>query len=130
MKILDANDDFQFAIALLDTQCQRGNWISERLLGRLGLSHLISKSTVTLDMRSASGHRVESRGTIRLQWKWHPNGTCIKHETFYILGDVTEIDVVIGRDYIVKHGLLRPDPAAFMPLIQHEKTTEGKRAPS
>ncbi|KAK3369654.1 ankyrin repeat-containing domain protein [Lasiosphaeria ovina] len=112
IKLLDENETWVHATALLDTQCQIGNWISKRLVERLGKAHLIS---ARLDLPQACG-------IISLAWKWHdPRGIRVHECQFYVFPESPHIDVLFGAKYIMSEDLLRVNESAILPLVEHKK---------
>ncbi|KAK0716147.1 hypothetical protein B0H67DRAFT_554516 [Lasiosphaeris hirsuta] len=129
IKLLDADESWVYATALLDTQCQIGNWISNRLVERLGMMHLISTPPHLPQACDASGRLIQARGVIDLPWKWHdPRGIRVHECQFYIFPNSTHLDVVFGVEYIVAEDLLRVNESAILPLVEHKPTKKGDKA--
>jgi len=72
IKILSADEQWVPATALLDTQCQVGNWISKRLVDRLGMVSSISADFTPPELVDASGRSIRACGVIRLHWNGCP----------------------------------------------------------
>jgi hypothetical protein len=105
-------------VALLDTACQKGNWVSLRLIQNLHLDDQISTAVSAPELKSGTGHDVEALGAIELSWVWHPNGTRRFDAQFFVFKDGDQFDVVIGLEYIVKENLLQANTSAFVPLTE------------
>ncbi|KAK0721754.1 hypothetical protein B0T26DRAFT_673542 [Lasiosphaeria miniovina] len=104
IKLLDENETWVHATALLDTQCQVGNWISKRLV------------------RDASGRLIQACGLITLAWKWHdPRGIRVHECQFYVFPESPHLDVLFGAQYIVSGDLLRVNESAILPFVEHKK---------
>ena len=114
------------ASALLDTQCQRGNWISRRLVERLGRQHEISQDYNPPDVLDANGHPVVACGIISLQWKWSPRGTRVHECSFLVFSESDHLDVIFGAEYLESKGLVFVNESAMTPMTAHNKTTTGK----
>ena len=118
-----------YATALLDTQCQSGNWISRRLVEQLGKESSISPNFKGMDLRDVNGRDVVPSGVINLHWKWHPRGTRTHQCIFYVFSttESDHLDVLFGVEYIVKEGLITVNESVMAPLTQHKKLTKGKQ---
>ena len=114
-----------YATALLDTQCQIGNWISRRLVERLGMLLSISTDFEPPEVVDANGQPVGACGIISLNWKWHPRGVRNNECQFYVFSDSNYLDVLFGVDYIVSENLLLVNESAIIPLIEHKKVKKG-----
>jgi hypothetical protein len=124
IQINDNNGVYRDAVALLDTQCD-GNWISNRLIKRLGLENLIVDCATTENHITPSGSLLPS-ATIKPTWKFK-SGVSVQDEyEFFVFKDTREsdyYDVLIGRQYIVKGGLLTINNDKFVSVLsQHEVT--------
>ncbi|KAK0715329.1 hypothetical protein B0H67DRAFT_683590 [Lasiosphaeris hirsuta] len=129
IKILNAEERWVYATALLDTQCGVGNWISRRLVHQLGKKELISTDFEQPDVFDASGNPVQACGVVVLVWKWHsPKGTRTHESPFYVFPGSEEIDVVFGQEFIVLKNLIRLNRSASMVLIRHSRKTKGEEA--
>lgn len=126
MKIETLHGKPMKAVALLDTQCQSGNWISLRLVERLGLTDHITKNTNIPVLRSGTGQDVESLGELEIEWRWYPNGVRMYHALFFVFKEGSHLDIIIGVEFIVREDLVRANMPAFVPLVEHQKTTKGK----
>ncbi|KAI1411524.1 hypothetical protein F5Y13DRAFT_165166 [Hypoxylon sp. FL1857] len=115
-------------MALLDTQCHKGNWISHRLVKRLGMLSLISTEFVSPKLFEASGAIVRASGVVNLNWKWHPQSTRIHSGQFYVLPHSDHLDVLFGVEYIKSERLLQVNELALIPLVQHKKSKKGDDA--
>lgn len=116
------------ATALLDTQCHVGNWISHRLVQRLGKISSISTEFVPPKVVEASGRPVTACGVINLDLKWHPQATRNHVCPFYVFPHSDHIDVLFGVEYIASEGLLQVNELALAPLVKH-KENKGELTP-
>ncbi|KAI1457861.1 hypothetical protein F4805DRAFT_474762 [Annulohypoxylon moriforme] len=121
VKILTTGNEWILATALLDTQCHAGNWISRRLVDRLGKLSLISTNFVSPQVVEVSGRPVSACGVIDLDWKWHPNGTRNHTCQFHVLPDSDHLDVLFGVEYIISESLLQVNELALAPLVEYKK---------
>lgn len=125
IQIVGADREYIFALALLDTGCQTGNWISRRLVERLRWQRKISQDYAPPNLTDAGGHPVVACGIISLQWKWSPQGTRVHDCKFFIFRESPYLDVVFGVDYIVSEGLLTINEKAMLTMTAHNKATSG-----
>ncbi len=124
---MGADGKWVHATALLDTQCHLGNWISRRLVQRLGKLSSISTGFAPPEIVEASGRPIRACGVINLEWGWHPR-RCRVHECqFYILPNSSHLDVLFGVEYITSENLLIVNESAIAPLLEHKKLKEGTR---
>lgn len=124
--LLGQGDEWVSATALLDTQCQFGNWISRRLVQELGKLKDILPAYIPPAIFDANGNTVPAAGVISLTWRWqHRRVTRTSRCEFYVLAESDHIDVIFGQDYIASHNLLRINEYAFLPMVQHKKFTKG-----
>jgi len=112
------------AIALLETGCLTGNWISRRLVNKLCAQNFVNPDTQRA-MRAADGGIVQSQGTLRLDWRWTSKGVQINTATFHVW-DAPHHDVIIGNEYITQNGLLSWNEDAFSPLTEHKSVSEAE----
>jgi hypothetical protein len=119
--------EYTIAAAALDTQCQLGNWISERLVEELGMVDSIRKDTHVAQVFTANGEEVESTGTIDLVWKLALNESRVFRSRFYILGGARHLDVILGQDIISKEGFLSLNMRKLLaPFTSHRPLTKGE----
>ncbi|KAL8850725.1 MAG: hypothetical protein Q9221_004373 [Calogaya cf. arnoldii] len=123
IQIADHKCKYILASALLDTQCQRGNWISKRLVERLGRQHEISQDYNPPDVLDANGHPVVACGIISLQWKWSPRGTRVHECSFLVFPESDHLDVIFGAEYLWSKGLVFVNESAMTPMTAHNKAT-------
>lgn len=100
-----------------------GNWISHRLVERLGKQSLISKEFTPPEVVEVSGGPVNACGVIDLEWKWLPKGTRNHVGQFYVLPQSSHLDVVFGSDYIESEKLIQVIESAFVTLWKHNNVT-------
>ncbi|KAI0421656.1 hypothetical protein F5X98DRAFT_329002 [Xylaria grammica] len=125
IEILSAKNEWEVATALLDTQCWVGDWVSLRLVERLGMLSSISTEFVPPGVVDANGRSVTPCGVVNLKWKWHPQGTRVHVCQFYVLPSSDHLDVVFGAEYIESKGLLQVNEQAFLILVPHKKSKKG-----
>ncbi|RYC54082.1 hypothetical protein CHU98_g12127 [Xylaria longipes] len=128
IKILSTTNEWIPATALLDTQCQVGNWISRRLVERLGKLSSISTEFVLPEVVEASGGPVSACGVIDLEWKWHPQATRNHVCQFYVFPRSSHLDVLFGVEYIVSERLLQVNELALAPLVKQKKSKKEDKA--
>ncbi|GAW23978.1 hypothetical protein ANO14919_135570 [Xylariales sp. No.14919] len=128
IKIMSTNDGCKLATALLDTQCRVGNWVSRRLVERLGMLSSISTKFVPPEVVDANGRPVTPCGVVNLTWKWHPDGIRVHDCRFYVLPSSDHLDVVFGAEYIESKRLLQVNEQAFLMLVPHKKSKKGEWA--
>ncbi|KAH8884090.1 hypothetical protein GQ53DRAFT_846441 [Thozetella sp. PMI_491] len=128
IKILAADGSWALATALLDTQCQVGNWISWRLVQRLGKLSQISTNFTPPQLVEASGRPIRACGVIKLNWKWQPRGTRTHECQFYVFPGSMHLDVLFGVDFILSENLLRVDESVIVPLVEHKKPNKAEKA--
>ena len=116
------------ALGVLDSACDDGIWISDRLVKELGLQGQISFHLPPLTLRQGSGHLVTSCGSILLHWKW-ASGMRIHHDHFFVAPEWDEIDVVFGKRYLDKNQHLTVNEESFLLLTAHKNMTSGRSIP-
>ena len=127
IKIMDAQSELIPALALLDTLCQSGDWISKRLVQRLGKQGDIKPEKVLSSIKDANGREVEACGTIKLHWKWCPRGVRIFDTTFNVFSDSRQFDVIFGVEFIFAQNIMSVNEEAMMaPLTAHKKIKPSK----
>ncbi|KAI3320626.1 hypothetical protein HD806DRAFT_547173 [Xylariaceae sp. AK1471] len=117
IKILSTANEWILATALLDTQCQVGNWISRRLVERLGKLSSFSTEFVPPEVVEASGGPVSACGVIDLDWKWHPQATRNHVCQFYVFPFSSHLDVLFWLNEL-----------ALAPLVKHKKSKKEDKA--
>jgi len=111
------------AVALLDTQCSDGIWISQRLVNEMGMLGFVTHGADLPDFTSASGDGVTPSGIINLTWIWHdPPGTQVFKTPFFVFHTLDSVDVIVGRDFIQDHGLVKVKRKHFCILLPYKKT--------
>ena len=127
IKLLDAKEDWVHAVVLLDTQCQRGNWISRRLVERLGMSALVPTDFESFDMVQASGRSLRANGVVNITRRRRTQQATINYECpFYVFPESDHLDGVFGVEHIVSQNLVVVNESLMLPLIQHTKINVGK----
>lgn len=115
------------AVALLDTQCPAGRWITQRLVNEMDMSASVSPCPDPPAFRDANGNPFTACGLIELTWMWQdPAGSRTYTDWFYIFSTDLgrEVDVVIGRDVIQHLRLVSLRRKSFLILLQHKEPQE------
>lgn len=114
------------AIALLDTQTQKGNWISHDLLQRM---HMLTQAhpvhnPPTLDTPSGS---ISAAGRIRIDFK-RREGNRYYPCDFYVFPPSCGLgfDVILGRDFINRYKILSVNQDAMLPVLERDSLTPGQ----
>jgi len=107
-------------MALLDTQCQSGNWVSKRVVEELAKLEDIASVRTLPDVEDANGNDVVPCGIISLQWLWNANSTRYYHSDFYVLAK-DHFEIIFGDKYILDHGLLKRPKGVMLPLVAHKR---------
>lgn len=106
-----------------------GNWVSRRLVQRLGKLSSISTEFIPPEVVEASGRPISPCGVIELEWKWHPKGTRNHLCQFYVFAPESDyLDVVFGVEYIESERLIQVNELAFLTLVEHKKSKKSKSA--
>ncbi|KAL8980411.1 MAG: hypothetical protein Q9205_004497 [Flavoplaca limonia] len=128
IQIADVDCNYILASALLDTQCQDGNWISLRLVQRLRMQDRISLEFESPALTDAGGRAIVACGIISLQWKWSPIGTRVHECQFFVFPGSRHLDVIFGVHYILAAGLITVNEGPMTPMTAHNKATPAERA--
>ncbi|KAL8869064.1 MAG: hypothetical protein Q9198_007987, partial [Flavoplaca austrocitrina] len=128
IQIADVDCNYILASALLDTQCQDGNWISLRLVQRLRMQDRISLEFESPALTDAGGRAIVACGIISLQWKWSPIGTRVHECKFFVFPGSRHLDVIFGVHYILAAGLITVNEGAMTPMTAHNRATPAERA--
>ncbi|KAF2195048.1 hypothetical protein K469DRAFT_733808 [Zopfia rhizophila CBS 207.26] len=128
IKIIDAKGNPVLATALLDTQCQSGNWISQRLVERLGKSSSISRDFSAPSVADANGNSVRASGVVTLEFKRHRGNRFFQSQFFVFPPSSDHFDVIFGVEYIVQENLVSVSEDALVPLVLHKKLGENDKA--
>lgn len=112
----------KLAVALLDTGCHEGNWVSTQLLQRIGkLSEIQTLSDAPL-IQAVDGSSIIAQGRISLEWK-RQQGNNFYETNFYVFPpEAMNIDVIFGSQYISEKKLLVPNENAMLPMLQSNKS--------
>ncbi len=112
-------------MAKLDTQCQAGNWISMRLVERLGWSAQVSTDCDLPELSDANGRPFRASGVVNITWQ-RPDGIRNDEFLFYVHPDPGEVfDVIFGQGFTYSRNLFRPNPVAILTLVEHKKPKKG-----
>lgn len=119
---------FKLALGALDSFCQEGIWISNRLVFKLGLQNMISDGLPSQTLRDGGGGLVTSSGSITLSWKWI-RGTSLHENNFLLLPHTHQFDrfdVIFGSQYCHENQHLKVNEGSFLPLTSHTNLTPGQ----
>lgn len=126
-KTTQTSQSYRHAV-LLDTQCARRNWISERLVTTLGMESVVNRDGVHPSSLGILGEQIQSEGTIAFQWMLNDGGTVHEPVTFHVCSTPLKLDMIFGAPYIVEKGLLSSNQDLFLPLLEHKKMKLCKKA--
>ncbi|KAH8803660.1 hypothetical protein F5884DRAFT_904152 [Xylogone sp. PMI_703] len=120
------------AVALLDTGCLVGNWISLSKVRETGHTIIplhdddeLSDSGDRCNIFSVSGQPVNCLGSVTLDWKVKHKGIRVHTLKLYVF-DGEHFDIVLGAKYLLETGAVRFDSAAFAPLIPHRRILKAE----
>lgn len=113
------------AVALLDSGCLLGNWVSARKVQQLGWKSDINKDDLPRGMISVNNQAVTCKGSIMLDWIEAEMGIRV-HSTHFYVTDADHVDVIFGAKFLFDSGLLSINRAAIAPLTPHTPMTKGK----
>lgn len=109
------------AVALLDTQCQRGNWVSSQFIKRIGKTSEVRIVWNAPLLQAAKGGFVTTQGQISLEWK-RQQGNNFYETDFYVLPkDAMTFDVIFGAEFISENKLLTVNEHVMLPLLESKK---------
>lgn len=128
IRIAIAGGPYAHARALLDTQCQSGNWISRRLVERLGKTSEILGVNNPPSLKAVSGHSITPYGILSLDWRWNETGNRVHRCDFYVFPESDHLDIIFGAEYIAAEDLVTVPVCSFSPLTQHRKDTDAQEA--
>ena len=111
-------------MALFDTQCQAGNWISSRLVEKLKKTNDVTQLDAPY-LEDVNGREVEADGSITLDWKL-VDGNRTHDANFFVFAHSDHLDVLFGVKTIVALGAVRFNKEAIAPLTEHKKITLGQ----
>ena len=108
-------------MALFDTQCQAGDWISIRLVEKLNKTKEITQLGVSglEPIVDFHGRRIDPMGSIQLSWKMM-NGKKMHDGTFYVFA-LDHLDVLIGEETIQVKKILPFNMKAVLPMLAHKR---------
>ena len=131
IKIADVHDNYKLAVATLDTGCHVGNWISRKLVKRLGWQdkNKVSQDYEPPGLTDAGGHKVVACGSITLQWKWSPQGSVVNEDDFFIFQESPGVDVVFGAELLVSRDLVSVNERNMLVMIAHNKAPTSGTPP-
>ena len=112
----------------MDTGCLSGNWISAKLVKRLGKESSVSQDFESPGSVDASGNPVHAAGVIELSWRKHPRGTKFHHCRFFVFAEIDQFDLLVGVDYIQSEKLMSINDA-MVPLVLHKNVKKGVCTP-
>jgi hypothetical protein len=111
------------AMALLDSQTQKGNWVSMKLLRRLNKTKEIEQPLDRPTLNTPLGP-VTAAGTIELSMK-RMEGNSYYDCNCYVFPDETGMcfDLILGQEFLVEHEIMTVNDGALMPMVENDKLT-------
>lgn len=103
---------------LLDTQATGQNWISNRLITKLGMENQVTRDCVCQNAYGFTGERIECEGTIQFRWILLDGTTVHDPVTFHVSTTPLEIDMIFGAPYISKNRLLSSNQKRFLLFVR------------
>lgn len=111
-------------MALFDTQCQAGDWISSRLVEKLKKPNEVVRLAGPY-LQDVNGRDVVAHGSITLDWKL-VDGNRTHDSKFYVFANSDHLDVLFGVKTIVALGAVSFNKKAIAPMTIHKKMTLGQ----
>jgi hypothetical protein len=90
----------------------------------LGKASSVSQDFESPGIVDANGSAVTAAGVIELAWKKHPRGNKYHYCQFFVFATISQFDLLIGAEHIVKEKLITIDDA-MVPLLAHKKLNKG-----
>lgn len=119
-------DDYRYnTVALLDTGCLKGNWVSWRKIRDIDLLSSIGILDSPPLMLAVNGQAVHCYGSIVLRWRLTNMGTRVHTTSFYVF-DADHIDVIFGAQFLYENGVVTYDWGTFAPLTPHNPLSPGE----
>lgn len=116
----------KFAVALLDTQSQNGNWITWELLNKIQKTGLVHRTTQVPYVETALGW-LQPIGTISIEMR-RLGGNKYFDVVFWV-GSSREVhgyEILLGQAFLHEHGVYRLNDDVLMPnLVEEKKRTPG-----
>jgi hypothetical protein len=123
VRMTDTNGKSIDSLALLDTQCQVGDWVSKDLVEELGKSEMISKDFASPETVGLDNQPVIAIGIISLKWRF-AEGNRYYLSSFYVTNS-PYLQVIIGAESIKSLDLLQRNKGAILPLINYRPIRKG-----
>lgn len=116
------------AVALLDTQCPRGDWISHNLLGRIRKTHEISETSEKITVKGVIGP-VDAWGKITINMRLRNGNRYHRlHFSTFPPGTGLEFDIILGVSTLLKYDpvTVTRNHDAMLPLFVSEEPSAGE----
>ncbi|KAG4443099.1 hypothetical protein IFR05_001425 [Cadophora sp. M221] len=122
IQVVDYSKRLQDTVALLDTGCLYGNWVSTRKVRELGLEYKIKEDPRAPIMLAVNGEEVHCEGAITLKWKVTNVGTRFFSTSFFLV-DADHIDIIFGAEFLYNNGVIEIsiNKNALAPFVRHNK---------
>lgn len=115
-----------YAVALLDPQSQKGNWITEELLERTGYKPQVRRLEHSPTVDGASGP-VTAIGGITLEMKRREGNKYFRIPLWVLpRKERPSFELVLGRDFLNEHDIMKVNADALLPLVERDQPTAGK----
>ena len=105
---------------LMDTQCTKGNWISYKLVKKLGMKRWMGPVDEPLNVRDYNGNSVDAEGVISFRWGGRNGTTIYDPVKCYVGNPGIDFDIIFGSEYIRKEKLASVNAERFLVTVQHE----------
>jgi len=112
------------AVAMLDTGCKIGNWISDRLARTLQtpIEPIIDGRP---RVKIANGHSLTATGRVTIHFR-RQDGHRFHECQLYVFPHVSDhLDVIFGLQYIVQEDILFENEYACLPLVPDRRPNKG-----
>ncbi|KAG4443098.1 hypothetical protein IFR05_001424 [Cadophora sp. M221] len=128
IQVADHKNILRNTIALLDTGCLHGNWISTRKVRELKMGQKIEKDSPAPVMLAVNGEKVPSLGSITLDWKVTNVGTRIFTTSFFLV-KADHLDVIFGAQFLFSEGVIQIaiNKNAFAPFVKHSEPSQEEK---
>ncbi|ORY15535.1 hypothetical protein BCR34DRAFT_169059 [Clohesyomyces aquaticus] len=128
IKRKDGRPENTNAVALIDSACQKGNWISHHLIKRMGIERSKLEPLYNGPTLDSGAGPVTADHEIELSFK-RVNGNQYYDITCFVFPPNTKrMDMVIGLDFISEHDILSVNDGACLPLLENGTLSAGEQA--
>lgn len=118
-------NEVKYAVALLDTQSQNGNWITQELLKNINKAQFVHKKE-GVEVETAIG-LMRSIGTITIEMRRREGNKFFKVD--FNVGPSQKdqsYEMLLGRDFLNKNDIIRVNRDALLPNLTAGGLTPGK----